>query len=469
MKIKVNTEKKTHIECILLGIVFLFFFCCYLYSDICATTASGVNLWNCILEGNFTNFYASEYSGVKGSYIPNGVGGGAYDLFLYVVFALYNFPLWVVEKVTGSSFLNFYFGRVYMKGLLLLFTVLTALIIKKVILLLTNNKKLSNWATFLFLVSELLVTTIAVIGGYDIIAVFFSTAGLYFYLKNEDKKFLLFFAMAIACKLFALWIFIPLLLLRRKNVLRIFADICLGLSIVIIPKILISTVSYGNGVIAHANIINNKIFCGNSGPISFGNIPLFFVATFVIWWICWKKAKVTQYEIIYYCTISMATFFLFSQTYPYWIVLLTPYIAMLIALNSHNIKDNILLESIFSFGYILYNACIVRHCFNLNLIVYMLKPARFPVSGEFDYVDYGFSSFMTKISTAIGIDIEHIASLFLTCFAVGLILFLIKNRPQQYTDNIGDTIDFRKYAWIRVLLSVLVAMLPFVGVIEYYF
>lgn len=45
MEIKVNKEKNMHIEYILLGILFLFFFCCYLYSDICVTTASGVNLY----------------------------------------------------------------------------------------------------------------------------------------------------------------------------------------------------------------------------------------------------------------------------------------------------------------------------------------------------------------------------------------------------------------------------------------
>lgn len=466
----------TILDYVVVGGAFIFFFSLYLYYDLSVTTAAGVNLWNCLFRGEILNFYSGFYPPVQASYLSNGVLGGAYDFFIYVIFALYNFPLWVFEKISGSSFIDPYLGRLYMKSILLFFLVLTAFTIKRIVLHLTNNVYISKWATFIFFFSELIVSTIVVIGGYDIIAVFFTTMGLYYYLKNENKKFLLFFAMAIACKLFALWVLVPLLLIKQKNVIYVMRDLFLSLSIVIIPKLIFAISHFfsplsngGNGAIAHANIINNKLFCGNDGPISFGTIPLFFVVTLLIWWLCWKKEKTSQYEIIYLCAISMATFFLFAGTYPYWIILLTPYITLLIALNPHNIKDNVLLEAIFSFGYIFYNACTVRHCFNLNLIVYMLKPGRFPIQGNFDYVDFGISSLMSKISTAIGIDMDHIASLFLTCFAVGLILFLFTNRPQNYKEGIDIESDFRKHAWIRVGLSLCVALIPCIGVIEYYF
>lgn len=482
-RLRIGLEKNDQLtiaEWIIAGVLFSVFFGSYLYVDICQTAPSSLNIWNSLLDGNVLGFYSYHYEGVKGSYIPNGVTGGAYDLVLYIIFAVYNFPLWIYELITGTSFLDAYLGRVYMKGILALFAILSAWMIKKIVCLLSDDSKLSLWAMFLFLFSHLTVSTVIVIGGYDILSVFFTLAGLYFYLKNDNGKFVLFFAIATVCKMFALWIYIPLVLLKEKKIHKILLYGVGSISLIVIPKVLTAIVNLigtgsegsatdvavkGNQIIAHSNIINDKLFNGNIGPISFGNIPLLFVAMLLIWWFCWKKKNVTQYEIIFACAVSMSSFFLFADTYPYWIILLVPYIVLLLVLNPVNIVDNTILEGVFSVGYIISSACVRRQCYNMNLLVYMLKPDCITVQGEMDYVDFGISSIMLKFSQLIGISYENITSLFLTCFAVGLILFLWYNRPGKQ-DGVMDMCLLRRCVIVRTMVALCVAMIPMLGVLD---
>lgn len=161
-------DKPTTIEWIVATILFVAF----LYRDICETAPASLNIWNGLMEGNVLNFYSMHCEGVAGSYIPDGVTGGAYDFLLYVIFALYNLPLWIYEKITGTSFLLSYFGRFYMKSILLVFLILSAWMLGKIVRRLTENENLSFGSMFLFLYSQLVMKSIVIISGYEILSVF---------------------------------------------------------------------------------------------------------------------------------------------------------------------------------------------------------------------------------------------------------------------------------------------------------
>lgn len=99
--------------------------------------------------------------------------------------------------------------------------------------------------------------------------------GLYFYLKDEKKKFITFFAIAVVCRMFALWVYIPLVLLKEKRIRKILLYGVGLISLVIIPKLLMILMDITgptgnaaeNGVIAHSNLINRMLFCGNEAPL----------------------------------------------------------------------------------------------------------------------------------------------------------------------------------------------------------
>lgn len=209
----------------------------YIYGDLEETTASGINVWKCIEEGKLYAFDSQFYPGVENSWIVDGVRGGAYDFFVYIIFAIYNFPMWIWEKITGLSVFATWPTRIYIKGITWIFSGISALLVYKIALLCKVEKKNANWCVALFLSCGLFAYTQVVVGGYDIISVAFTLLGIYEYLKERTTRFLISFSMAIAFKLFAFWIFIPLLLLRDKKIQTLIWKTAASFSVVVAPRL----------------------------------------------------------------------------------------------------------------------------------------------------------------------------------------------------------------------------------------
>ena len=72
----------------------------------------------------------------------------------------------------------------------------------------------------------------------EIYVVFFSMLGILYWLKKDNKKFILCFALAIPIKMFALMIFFPLILIREKRIWKVIVNLLSGCSIWIILKLL---------------------------------------------------------------------------------------------------------------------------------------------------------------------------------------------------------------------------------------
>lgn len=409
----------------------------YLYSDVCHTTIRGISFWNALFEGNISQFYNYPYPGVEGSWLPHGTMEGAYDLGLYIIFALWDFPLWCFEKITGISFLS----------------------------------------------SSLTVNSIVIMGGYDIISVLFTLLGLYFYLKDEEWKFILSFVIAVTCKMFALFIVVPLILLKYKELGKVLKKVLIGISFIAIPKLVVllgnlinkiatlqnvssqnasAAVITSNDVIAHSNIINEQMFAGNGAVISFSQIPIFFVATFAFWWICWKKKDVTKYEVLYYSLIAMSIFSLCVRLNTYWIILLVPYVIIIMGINADKFLDNVILEVLLSVSYVIYQAYILFWCYSYNLVNKMF--GIYP-SNDKEYVYCLVPRFIDNLAEKIGISPENICSLFMGAFATGLILFVYDNRPARLKEAEIDYTVIRKYSWFRIVPAIGVAIIPVAAVL----
>ena len=81
------------------GISALLFFSLYLYSDICHTSIRGIVFWDTLFQGRLNEFYSYFYPGVENSYFPSGVADASYDFLFYIIFAIWDFPLWCFEKI----------------------------------------------------------------------------------------------------------------------------------------------------------------------------------------------------------------------------------------------------------------------------------------------------------------------------------------------------------------------------------
>ena len=73
-----------------------------LYFDFFATFRSGINFWYALFEGHPLSFYSYAQS-IAGA-TPNRtiLCGAAYDFTIYAFFAVWNFPAWLYERISGS-------------------------------------------------------------------------------------------------------------------------------------------------------------------------------------------------------------------------------------------------------------------------------------------------------------------------------------------------------------------------------
>ena len=483
----------------------------YLYSDIADTSACGVKMWNALTQGRFPMFYYEEYYGAEGSILEYTIGG-SYDFALYFIFALYDFPLWIWEKITGFSFMQFIWTREYIKGIIWIFSGFSAYMIYKIARVCDLDEEEAKWGAFLFMSSAIFFYTEVITSGYDILSVAFTLLGIYFYMKKNNKGFVLSFAVAIAMKMFAIWIFIPLVLLKEKRVWRIFIYGIESVSVIAIPKIYFAIASHryminrelnmvlqsgaqvnadsvaetfneitgyaANEIIAQAEvIINDAIFPEGRfleyTYISMNALPLVFVGMFVLWLFCYLyKKEMSNRNIIYVCAVAMSIFILTVKIHPYWAIILVPYLVLIIMFHPLRMKDNLILEGVFAIGYVLNKAITYYWTCGLNMIEQMTKPQHsFSYgSSEMSSGMYGFYYFVERLSNKVGISVTNIGYIFKAAAVAGLIMFLYWNYPGRKQDVQISEVNYeerRRWLIARFSISCMVGMLPMLGLVIY--
>ena len=476
------------------------------------TSACGIKLWNALFEGRFPLYYYETYVGPENSVIEISMGG-SYDFALYFIFALYNFPLWIWEKITGFSFLQFIVTREYIKGIIWIFAGISSYLLYKIARLCGVDAEEAKWCPFLFMTSAVFFYAEVIMSGYDIISVAFTLLGIYAYMKKNNKGFVLSFAVAIAMKLFAIWIFIPLVLLREKRIWRILVYGIGSISAVVVPKIYFAFASHQylmklavdrafqsggqaeadavaatisesagyatNEILAQAeSIINDAIFPEGRFLeytfVSTNALPLVFVGMFAIWLWCYlNKKEPGNRKIIYLCTIVMSIFILTVKIHPQWGIILVPYLALVIVFHPERMRDNLLLEGVFSIGYAINKAITYYWTCGLNMIEQMTMPQHMFSYGssEIPSSQYGLYYYVSRLSEKIGISVVNIGYIFKAAAVAGLVMFLVWNYPGRKMDlQYGAEIDYRerrKWLAYRFGFSCIVGMLPMLGLAVY--
>lgn len=311
------------------AILFLFAICTELYGDIIITTHDGIRLWN---------------TGLKWfSYI---VG---YPFPIYIFFAIWNFPIWIVDKL--SSF-NFSLTAnpipwIWAKGICLLFVIIDGKLIYnlcKKALKLDEEKSLT--AMLLFLTSLTTIVPAMVIAQYECIPLCFILLGITSYLQNDKKKFYIYFSIAIVLKFFALLIFIPLILIKEKNVIKILLNLLKGLSLyifftifgLIMVKLFAepAVISSGNSVTGSAHLAVHIFDYFTENKISnYSTFIVFYTITCIYIWLhdfsSYDKNKLVIYISAF---IFTGLFICIKLGFYYWMILTVPFISIIIVMSS---------------------------------------------------------------------------------------------------------------------------------------
>lgn len=305
------------IDWVFLGIITFFCFIAYQEGDIWHTGGSSI----AYLNGHIWDFYEynKEYV-VANNYMPT----------TYILFAIWNIPVRILGLITEPALIaNLPVRMWYKLGTTLLFCA-TAFLIYRICSLKGASKANSIWAAFLFVSNPIAVYSQYIFGQYDIITTFFMVLGYYYYLKENNKGFVFSFAVALTCKYFALLVFLPLVLLREKNVWKVICN-CLGVASLFI----IETLFY-----LHSSAFVEGVFGFNAAgyftsttiPTAMPDICVIIVAWIVLCVFAFfkdtsSKDEKFKWSIFLSCCVMFISFGL-SFWHPQWLLMAIPFLVL---------------------------------------------------------------------------------------------------------------------------------------------
>lgn len=327
--------KKEKLKWITWGILTLFLFIYYIsmyYWDIDQTNEGSLILLDCLFEGKLFEFYR--------------VYSGLYFITVFAIFAIWNFPIWVISRFYGGAITDL--GcRLWSKGLVVLFAVGCIWMLYCILKKLEYNEK--EWTIFLFVSSLLFACPVFAVAQYDVIEIFFMLCGIYYYIKDEKLSWrsILFFSIAISAKLFAVFVFFIFVLATEKKFLKIIYKMILGFSFAGVTMFPFWINNFWD-VSGELNSSIAERFFGALWPGGSYGISLFFLGYFTICLIAYlseEKNIRKRFSLLNWLTTAFfLILFTFVYCYPYWYILIMPFLSILVTEYKENLKINMLLE-----------------------------------------------------------------------------------------------------------------------------
>jgi len=324
------------------------FFCC---SDDLITTAWNVDeLIDAIFQGDFFHFYSRALAWALDGSHPLGTQidyAAYYNIVIYLIFAVCFLPLKAISWAFHTGISSFVFVT-YGKLVIAAFVLLCAYFLFRLSGKLGMNRQKSLWTVFLFLSSSTMLFGSVLFGQYDALSSLFTIISLLFFMDKKYYRFCLVMALAICCKVFALFIFIPLILLIEKRILHIIKYLLCGVSGLLFTRFLFL---WDEGYAITQKSLNelfgfsDRLF-EKGIPGAHGNIGLFLFVFLAVCMFCYfinpPEEKRCSY-IISIPVIVYGSFFLFVSWHPQWPMIITPFVALAI-MSCRNIKTALLVD-----------------------------------------------------------------------------------------------------------------------------
>lgn len=442
--------KKLSIIEILLIQICLFY--CFVFLDIVYTTNHSLILLDCISEGKIRSFY---------SIVTQRYGASAYyDFAIYLIFAVWNLPLWLVKGPDFPDPLSCTLGMVWAKTIVLFFSAVCLLYMYKIIKLSGKNDKYD--LLFFFSTDILITVALCLMGQYDVIPLSLMLAGLYFYLTGQSNKFIIAFAIAIPIKAFALLLFCPLLLQKEKNLIKITLKIIISLIPILILRQLVPFSANQTG--SNVSLLLWK-FLNISFGTSNGRVGLFVVGYIILIAYCYIHTfKDSLYGSIITAIFVFAIMSLLGIPNPQWWVYIAVFIVLFISLNNNG--SNVVLQLLATVGesmvflQLVYTFKDVFNPVNIGFgILKRLVPANYSYGQAIADMTNMYKAAFAKVSINPDSVLEIAFSLGFACIC--LFVFLCCNTKYINNEQINSKINIVSIYSLRFVSVICLYMLMF--------
>lgn len=434
-------------------------FISFVYADVTETTRHGITFWNVLFQGNLNEFYVqnenvmiSEHFGISRAAI--------YDFPLYLLFAIWDFPLWIYERVSGGYALDTWGGLLYAKSISIPFLIGIIYYLKKIGCKLKGQAFEQDLSVLMFISSALFLVPVLIMGQYDAPALLFILIGLYGYIDNNDKVFYGWFALALTFKLFALFVFIPLVLLREKQMKSVCVSLLKGCSFFVFVKI-IQRLFFVPNQLETSDLSGHFLSFLFQSQVGFvyGSISLFFSAFLMVCMYCYFIQKPEEEEMgrwaVYVSFMGLSVFFVTSLTHPQWSLLLLPFSILLVCCDEKRyVKIGLWIDTIFSSGLLLAEVMYYSWVFNIKTSSYMMAGRLF-YNGEKD-AGYSVRDFLAEHMA--GFPMEYLQLIGGSIFTAGILFFLYWAHPKSGRKGFAELeISMESIIVVRFLLMVSVS------------
>ena len=397
-----------------------------------------------------------------------------YGILWQVICAIWVLPVWICGKIGLFTWSSVH-ARIWYKLFILCAMLLDAKILGDISRRLHFNDKKEKWLKLFFLSSIIVLTSALHIGQLDAVYLAAILLGIDGYLQNNNRRFLIWFAFAIPAKYFALFLFIPLVLLKEKRYLYIIRDFCVGGSLIVIDKIW-KRIGYffecrikmsavpGQGEVSNVNqaveeitvdyggdFVQGSISSFLNGDIEIFHTPLPLVVLLLgllcVW--CFVQTVDDNDKLndlaISVCYWSLLILFAFGICSPYWLILIMPFQIILAMRNSELIPITIPLDIAIGVAYIYVYTFdvpwIIGSCeiFD-NLLISLIPGYTEQIHGYIkDYLSIhgGFKTLFGAVWTVGAFGIGYVTLPF---------------RKQQPLNGVDKGIYCKLWYWIRIIL-----------------
>ena len=341
-----------------LGLLMIICLVNYCYVDLQMIVRHSLNLWDCLFSGNLLHFYQTACQRSIGALNPQS-GEVPYDIWVYIPIAVWNLPIYIWEKATGITFEASFIALLWARlGNMLPFAA-SIWAVWKVTELLNRDSVSRLWACYFYAGSMLLLNGLFCLGQIDIYNAFFMLMGLAAYLKRERKKFLIWFALSITCKMFSLFVFLPLLLLMEKRILFMLRDGVAALSLSLLSKVIFFADKMKTPTQFDERRFLRMLFerrIDLSG-ITVSFLVLLFMALLIWCWYTELNDENFTHKTVWTAFAGYSCFFVGATTLPYWAVVFSPFIPVLMVLFPKRAKILLWLETAAGAAYFVMGLC----------------------------------------------------------------------------------------------------------------
>ena len=451
-----DTSRPKSYDWFVFAVVFLLGFLFFSqFSDINLTVKHSRELLSTIKSGGFFRYYSIVLEkALSGAYGRESVLDAAnYNILIYLVIAVWFLPLAAADKLFNIPRYTA-LDMMHAKLLIALVILLSAYLLYRLALKLDMGKQNAEWTAYLFLSSPVLIFGSILFTGYDVFSCALTLLALFFYVDKKYSKFTTVIAAAACFKIFALFIFIPLILIAEKRIARVLLHGMGSVVLLVLTRILTlwdSGYSVTQQQMDEVYRFKDRLFESSiAGPGA--SVSIFLLLYIIICIACYMikppKEKLINY-IVFICLITYGVFFAFVRWHPQWAMLIAPFAALAV-MGCKDKKLALIVESFMCIGYVVFTA--VK--FTENVDNYMITSGPLSLILDWTYSGMTFGEMFVRL----GIPAVIPPTVFVACLCF-FVWYVFHNIRRDTFDMAGKFDVGRSVIWVRAA-SLMVFILP---------